>query len=276
MAHVQERRYPGTSAAYNTSYGGESPVSDPTQASRAAALDRAISPPRYASYLLAAGGDPERARELYVWDRNVASAVFADLAIVEVALRNAMHEALAQVWGPDWYDSGAVVLDNRSRNQLDTAKSHLPAGLVSAAGPDLPGRVVAQCMFGFWVNLLDSGNYVGHGNQRRRVDYEVLWRQALNHAFPGGRPEARLDPSPGAHFTRGWVHGIAKVVNELRNRVAHHEPLQNGFPLNGQQARMTVREGFDTYLRLTRMIDRDLAAWVESDTRVLNLLTERP
>lgn len=250
------------------------PVS-PTQAQQEAALDRAVSADRYASYLRAASGSTSLARELYVWDRDLSVAVLADLAIVEVGLRNAMHEAMSAEWGPRWYEDPVVILDDRSRGQLSKAWNYLPSGVRNKPHrPDVPGRLVAQCMFGFWVNLLDAGDHVGKPPRRVRADYEDLWRRAVSKAFPGGRPEARKEI--GARFSRAWTHGIAKNVNVLRNRVAHHEPLHNGFPLPGQQARMSAGDAHQTYLKLTRMVDRNLAAWIASNSKVPGLIAARP
>ncbi|PVB36571.1 hypothetical protein DDK07_24615, partial [Mycobacteroides abscessus] len=208
-------------------------VETPQQAEvrRAAALDRAISTPRYASYLNAAGQDADRARKLYVWDRDLSTAILADLAIVEVALRNALHNALTGTYGPEWYQN--IALDDRSMKQVERAWGYLRNP--RQGHPSTPGRVIAQCTFGMWVNLLDAGGYAGREPRRVHADYEQLWRSTLRSAFPGGRIEARNDPSPHASFTRTWVHSVAKTVNVLRNRVAHHEPLHNGFPLPGQR-----------------------------------------
>lgn len=94
----------------------------------------------------------------------------------------------------------------------------------------------------------------------------------------------RNDPNPHASFTRTWVHSVAKTVNILRNRVAHHEPLHNGFPLPGQRSgqqqttsrRLTAAEGVEAYMKLTRMIDRDLAEWITHHTQVTAVLASRP
>ena len=67
-----------------------------------AALDLAISADRMGTYLAAAAGDAGRARRLYVWDRDLSSALLADITIVEVALRYAMNHALAATWGARW------------------------------------------------------------------------------------------------------------------------------------------------------------------------------
>lgn len=245
----------------------------PTQAQEAA-LNLAISVDRMGTYLAAVGGDATRARRLYVWDRDLSSAVLADIAIVEVALRNAMHKALSAQWGPHWYEDTSLRLDDRSLSQLRSAWTALPAGVKSnRLDPDVPGQLVAHCMFGFWVNLLDTGDYAGAEPRRAKIDYEYLWRRSLSRAFPGGRAEAA---ATSERFTRRWTHGIAKSVNTLRNRAAHHEPLVNGFPLPGQQRRLTAIEGHQAYLRLTRMLDRDLEGWLTANTRVPTLLAAKP
>ncbi|WP_165689006.1 Abi family protein, partial [Mycobacteroides abscessus] len=160
-------------------------VETPQQAEvrRAAALDRAISTPRYASYLNAAGQDADRARKLYVWDRDLSTAILADLAIVEVALRNALHNALTGTYGPEWYQN--IALDDRSMKQVERAWGYLRNP--RQGHPSTPGRVIAQCTFGMWVNLLDAGGYAGREPRRVHADYEQLWRSTLRSAFPGGR-----------------------------------------------------------------------------------------
>lgn len=253
---------------------------DQAQARRDGALDSAISADRIGSYLRVAGQDRDLARQLYVWDRDLATAILADLAIVEVGLRNAMHTALTNSYGLFWYEH--VLLDDRSQQQIARAWGYLVNPVQS--DPSTPGRLVAQCTFGMWVNLLDAGGYAGKAPWRRHANYEDLWRATLSSAFPGGRTEARDDPDPNARFTRAWTHSIAKTVNVLRNRVAHHEPLHNGFPLPGQRSgrqqaqprRMTAAEGVEAYMRLTRMLDRNLAEWITHNTRVTATLASRP
>lgn len=208
-------------------------------------------------------------------------AFLADIAILEVALRNSMHEAAAAVWGSHWYASINVPLDDRTSNNLNRAWGHLHASVRNRPDdPDVPGRLIAQCMFGFWTNLLDAGSYVGKEPRRYEVDYEALWLQAFKSAFPGGRAEARAQRHTTSasvpNFTREWTHSVCKTVNELRNRVAHHEPIINGFPLNGQRARKSAAEGHDVCMTLARMIDRDLGKWLSMNSTVPGMLASRP
>lgn len=237
------------------------------------ALRKAISVDRMATYRTAAAARGCDELVLYIWDRDLASAVLADIAIVEVALRNALHTALTTGVGrPDWYleDLG---LDDRSRRALAQAWQRLPKAKRT------PGRVVARLMFGFWANLLDAGGYYGSEPQAFKADYEQLFRSTLQRAFPGGRVEAR---SAGAQFTREWVHATVAIVQDLRNRAAHHEPLISGFPLNGQKdkhgnpVRLTVTQGHEACLLLARMLDRDLGGWLNAHSTVPGLLANKP
>jgi hypothetical protein len=264
------------------------------QPSSLADLDRGISLDRFATFQAAAAGDNDLARALYLWNRDLSVAFLADIAILEVALRNALHDAASRAWGTHWYSNPLVVLDDRSSSQLATAWARLPRAVQRrGSDPDVPGRLVAHCMFGFWTNLLDAGDHTGQPPRKVRVNYDDLWG-AFKFAFPGGRTEARTERQAiqqestkrsaaqtaelirDTTFTRTWVHGICKDINSLRNRVAHHEPIINGLPLSGQGRRLSAQEAHEQCRVLARLIDRRLAAWLDTDTRVPALLRQRP
>lgn len=79
-----------------------------------AALIKAISPNRLTTYQSASFTSQCDVLDLYVWDRDLAAAAMADIAILEVAMRNAMSKVLEQVAGrADWY-AVDIGLDNRS------------------------------------------------------------------------------------------------------------------------------------------------------------------
>jgi hypothetical protein len=235
-----------------------------------AAIDRAITTTRLTSYMYASGGDPDRARALYLWDREVALALIRDIAILEVALRNSINRELVVLHGQDWHKK-EIGLDARSRNALSIAWSRLGQGKKTS------GHLIAQLMFGFWRDLIEPGGYFGRDPMKFKADYEDLWRRGLHRAFPGGRNEAA---SEGGKFTRSWTLETIAVVHATRNRTAHHEPLVNGIPLPGQGqrvgSRLSVRQAHDECMKLARLIDRDLASWVAATTTVPVALKARP
>lgn len=231
------------------------------------ALIKAISPNRLQTYTTAAAHTGCDVLDLYIWDRDLAAATIADVAILEVAMRNAMSIGLERLAGqPDWY-AVDIGLDNRSIKAVTKAWGEVPA-----ARRD-PGRVVAQLMFGFWRNLLETGGAVGEGPRRTTANYEDLWRAELHGAFPGGRAVATAQ---SAHFTRTWTLTVVKEVHALRNRAAHHEPLVNGFPMPGENRRLTGDQGHQACLRLAALIDRDLAGWLAGNSHMARVLPTRP
>ncbi len=205
-------------------------------AAQRAALDKSVAPARMGTYLAAAGHDPDHARELYLWDPELSVAFMADLAILEVALRNAMNSRLVSRWGERWFESQSIRLDDRSCRALADAWSR--------TAPDRgPDRIVAQCMFAFWRALLDKGDHVGVGPSRVRCDYETqLWRGVLDKAFPGGKAQAARD----------------------------------GFPLSGQGIRRTAHEAHSDCMRLAGMLGRDLASWGDATSNIGAVLAKRP
>lgn len=233
----------------------------------------------------APNGTADEALKLYIWDRELAAAFLADLAILEIALREGLHRAATDKWGVYWYEE--MPLDYRSQKGLAEAWSRLPENLrKDRRRGDLPGRLVANCMFGFWTNLLDQGGYTGIGPRRRQITYDDNW-PALLKAFPGGRIEAKLqrrnNPAIANEitFSRAWVFQVCKRVNDIRNRVAHHEPVINGFPLKGQSSngsviRLTPSEAHDEILSLARMLDRDMAEWLRVNSAVPRVFAQKP
>lgn len=73
----------------------------------------------------------------YLWDRELWVAFLLDLAIIEVALRNAMAEQLERRWGSQWYRNTELPLDDRSLNALNQAWKRI-------SGTRTPEKMVAH------------------------------------------------------------------------------------------------------------------------------------
>ena len=167
------------------------------------ALERALSAERLSTYLAAASGDHAAALRLYTWNTDISAALYGPLQALEIVVRNAFHRELAAVYGPAWYDDPRVPLTPFARARVDDAKD----ALRRTGRPLDPGRIVAELSFGFWERLLTRGP---HG----KLNYEMaLWRRALHRAFPNSR-RPRVE-----------VHKPIPALRDLRNRIAHHEPI---------------------------------------------------
>jgi len=162
-----------------------------------------LTRPRLSKYLRVTGNKVQHALRLYVINTKVSAAVMTDLHYIEVALRNKFDRELEAKFGSHWFkDAGFLALvDGRShailsKAQKDAAK-HWPKG---RALP--PGKVIAELTFGFWLQLTDS-----------KLEHK-LWVPYLHKAF-----------APRKAPKRAVFNQQLEKLRQLRNRVAHHEPI---------------------------------------------------
>ena len=127
----------------------ESQLPFPYTAADIASLKAAFSAPRFATYLTRAGGDEIYALTLYLYNARLAKAFLFPLHVVEVALRNAIDEALTSLHGPNWpFDEPfrTTVLTPDGLKTLDKA-------IERAGRRATKDDVVATLTFDFWSNL---------------------------------------------------------------------------------------------------------------------------
>ncbi|MFB2583469.1 hypothetical protein [Herbiconiux liukaitaii] len=166
-----------------------------------------VSEPRFGAYLAHYQGDARLAARLYLWNAELTSAFWGPISILEVVLRNAVHDALRRGRADDWWNDPSVHLMRRERSMIDTAHSDLSRRGVHAPSA---GQVVAATSLGLWVGLTDAGR-----PRDPLLSYETaLWQPRLVHAFPhlGVRRRKQL-------------HRELDDVRRFRNRLAHHEPI---------------------------------------------------
>lgn len=223
--------------------------SEALTSSQLAAVRTAIGTDRLAAYDTAVDGDDARAVDLYGWNTAVSAALFEDLSVLEVTLRNACHRELkawnaAQGNPSPWYHH--PVLTPGGMEDVGRARRRV----VQGGKPETEGRVVAELMFGFW-RLLHSKTYEA-----------TLWTPCLRHAYPSQRPNSR-----------SAVYDRLDRLNTLRNRIAHHEPIHSGAIA---KTGLDIAEMHKALLDLLSWLDDDVQQWVTAYSRVPNLLQTRP
>jgi len=198
-----------------------------------------LSEPRFEPYLDAAG-DHRHALALYVWDGTLAAACLEVARDVEVLLRNAVHRTLRDARPPNalqsWLLDGGLLAPREIERVRDAVTLARRSRRV-----DTEDGVVAALPFGFWVRLFGTR-------------YEELWRRTLRTAFPHG------------DGTRHQIAGLTNRIAQMRNRIAHHEPLFN----------QPVLDRHDDLLALASAIDSGAGAWIEQRSRVRPTVRARP
>ena len=121
-------------------------------ADQIAAIQAAISPSRFATYLVAAGHNEERALNLYMWNAQLGEAFHIPIQGVEVGLRNCINVALANVYTPNWWECKGLhdTLDEDRRADLALVLRRIRNRKLELC----IDQVVAGLSLGFWVGIL--------------------------------------------------------------------------------------------------------------------------
>ena len=156
----------------------------------------------------------------YLWNMALCEALYSPLQIVEVALRNAIHNALTKRQGSEaWYDTISGLPPWQKGQVLEVREK-----LKAENKPETAGRVVAELHFGFWTGFFNGFHArTGIGYALTHQVFEKASRQQQNMKAL----DARLNS-----------------VRELRNRVFHHERIIHWTDLDAQHAGMLELVGW--------------------------------
>lgn len=198
-------------------------------------ITKALSEPRFASYIADCDGDVAAAWRLYTWNIGISAAFYPLLHLVEITLRNSLHRELAARFScTDWWL--AAPLNEHGQRLVKQAQEKVSA----LRSPQNADDVVAELTFGFWVSLVS------------KTYDRALWVPALHRAFPYYRRR------------RDALYAELKQVLLLRNRVMHYEPIH----------RRDLKADYATIYRLFGYMSSDLtvaARQVDQVRRILQL-----
>lgn len=159
---------------------------------------------------------------------------------IEVLVRNVMHRRLSHDELEDgvrtWLVDPAVLKPGELKAVEDAVMRIRRLGRAVTCA-----RVVASLPLSFWTRLVG-------------IRYDELWKSSLHHVFPHGSG------------TRRDVAGQLNRISQLRNDIAHHQPII-GIP---------VADRHEDMLALAAAVDPAAAAWIGALSRVEATLAERP
>lgn len=209
-------------------------------------LPYVLSAPRFATYLRATGHDRTHALTLYHWNLQVSAAFMIPLHVLEVALRNAVVDAIEAVHGGTWpWTQGFIRSLPNPR-----PPAYNPTRDLSTCAVQQPtaGKVVAELKFAFWENMLT------------RRHQSRLWDAQFFRVFPDVPPGATADQR------RSELRADVEAIRKLRNRIAHHEPI---FP-------RALQDDLNRILRCIQWRNTTTSLWVRDIETVQALLAIRP
>ena len=227
-----------------------------------------ISSERLRSYIIASGGSLASALELYVWNCSASAALYGPLQSVEIALRNAIHNALVVYISPDWpTDPKFLAIDPRlAQGIVDARRYVLQTWVRKNTPPETPAsdivvvrtaleaqataggttvlatsRIVAELSCGFWVAMFK--------NQYQHT----LFGPVLSRVLP---PRVK----------RGHANAALTRLKDLRNRIAHHEPIHH----------LALGSLYGDILQVAGWLSPELSQWIGYHSRCPLLIDDKP
>lgn len=216
---------------------------------------------RYRSFLKLKSD--EEVYNAYCWNYAIAAAAFPLLGCIEMHLRDAVHKTMSQRYAPagavahtyawyDWNQPAHYPLQNKAYDDIEDVLYDRRSGLLRTPAPSTDD-VVAAMTFGFWTNLF-------------RTFSPLDAPQIIPAVFPHHHV---LNPNQwGNKKVRTALNDHLRVVNDFRNRVAHHEPLfkfryAGAYPNNLAKGLSNLRACMKQSLKVSEWIDPAARASLE-------------
>lgn len=176
-----------------------------------------ISADRMRKYLVACNNDTRRAMTLYRHNLKLSQEMFTMISCFEVALRNRIDKEMQQHWGSDWLRDiimpGGPFYNNPRVVKTYSIIKKAYDGLLHE-GCYSHSKLISEMEFGVWKYMFNNLQY-------------GLCGRCLLHIFPNkprSTPQNRVDNSR--------IFLELDYINNVRNRIAHHEPICFGRPVS--------------------------------------------
>ncbi len=199
-------------------------------------IEECLSSDRFSTYVHLANGDKQYAINLYLKNMNFSESLFSILHVVEVVLRNKIHNHFKSKEGEFWYQSNNDFLQESEQMALrETLKDCSKRNQLKS------GDIIAGLRFGFWTALFGR-------------KYEELWRHELRCIF-------QTDNRP---LMRKQISVMLQDLRKLRNRIAHHECI----------LKMNLLEQYKNSVQLISWLSPVMASWIQENNRFKGLIKE--
>ncbi|HAH24320.1 MAG TPA: CAAX protease [Prolixibacteraceae bacterium] len=202
-----------------------------------------MSMQRINRYVQACEGQTKKAMTLYRLNLRLSQEMFTIISCFEVALRNAIDQHILVLHGNDWLKN-STHKDGIFYNK----NCKLTAGSINDAISKLNqnythNKLVAELGFGFWRYMFAPHQFSAVG-------------KTLLQLFP-----AKPTSTPSIQYNHTYVFNQLAQINNLRNRIAHHEPIcfQSGIPVKNTTK---VRQLHALILQLFQWMTIDAAALI--------------
>lgn len=196
---------------------------------------------RMGRYLTACAGNTRKAMTLYRKNLQLSQELFTIISCFEITLRNAIDRHYTVIYGSDWLRDAVLpggIFDN---NQCRSTKININDAIQKLNNSYTHHKLVAELGFGFWRYMFANNQYRACGKTLLRI-------------LP-----AKPASTPSLHYNQQLVFNHLVSINDIRNRIAHHEPICF-VPRNPVKDTSYARQHYNLILQLFQWMSIDQAA----------------
>ncbi len=170
-------------------------------------FEKIMSAPRMNRYVTACSNNTRKAMTLYRLNLKLSQELFTIISCFEIALRNAIDYHYKQIYGNNWLRDAANVGGIFDNNRCRKSKDIIESGLRKLNNNYTHSKLIAEMDFGFWRYLFSRPQFRAGGRTLLKI-------------FP-----AKPRSTPTIQYNNRYVFNELGKINNIRNRIAHHEPI---------------------------------------------------
>lgn len=201
-----------------------------------------MSSARMNRYAKACAGNTRKAMTLYRKNLQLSQELFTVISCFEIALRNySIDTMLVSTMGNNWLRDAIQpggIFDN---HHCRITKANIEDALRKLNHRYTHSKLVAELGFGFWRFMFAQHQFNATGRVLLRI-------------FP-----AKPTSTPAIQYNHTYVFNQLAQINDIRNRIAHHEPICFR-PGNSVKDTQYVRQHYGVILQLFQWKSIDVAA----------------
>lgn len=215
-------------------------------------FEKVMSAARMHRYLQACNGDTMKALTLYRLNLRLSQELFTVISCFEIAIRNAINSHYQNQLGADWLKAAASTGGLFNNHQCRLTCGNINDAITKLGGNYTHDKFVAELGFGFWRYLFAQDQFRATGQTPLTI-------------FP-----AKPISTATTQYNQTYVFNQLAAINNLRNRIAHHEPV--GFKQGlGLKYTAYVQQQYVTIKQLFQWMTIDESALLYGLDHVLDL-----
>lgn len=166
--------------------------------------------------------NPNDTYAAYCWGEAVSGSIFKIISVIEILLRNSIHNSLKSPLGKKWMiDEQKIRLTDHQQDKIKNILYEKKDGRRTDKRIDpTPNEntIIAKLSFGFWSHFLDIKLLDGKS-------WDIYLSDIFtNYSYVGRYKGRQFWKSHDKKYMYALKDRL-RDINEIRNRIAHHEPV---------------------------------------------------